>query len=406
MPRLRRYFSLFVILLLATVICGKLLLTPICCHPLYDGQSPRHPNLSTFEQKQWLVGWPWVFRKAMVFESLRPLPARMLSFYVQEQSMSLGLLAADIAVCLFMVLLVVGLSRFAFRRLMRGKWQFSLRGMFAIVTLAALALGWWTYQIHLSEQQQQLRDRLQAQGFAFDDVWYVGPDWLRRLWPAEDLPQFHRPVTTRCRRPLSNAGIAQLSLLKQMPSIRRLEVTLAEPGRIDDVQSLGRIEYLQFSGPTPDTDTLRRLAKASPLRSLAISGPTSDETIVAISECRSLSELLLSQAVGVTDEGIAELVKLPQLRDLRISGAQMTDRGMEELANITSLQSIVAGSDQVTEAGARQLLKLTNLQRTKRNTIVTGAKLPQDTQELLWERIPNISLQRPLRQPEAKETMK
>lgn len=406
MPRLRRYLPLLLILLLLIFIFGKLLLTPIRCHPLYDGDSPRHPNLSTFEQKQWLVGWPWVFRKAMVIETLRPSPAPMPAFYVREQSMSIVVLAADLAACLCMIVLVIGLSRFVFRRVMRGKWQFSLRGMFVVVTMVAVALGWWAYQIHLGQQQQRLRDRLHAQGFEFDDVWYVGPEWLRRFWPAEKLTQFHRPVTIRCRRRLSSKGIAQLSLLAEMPDVRRLEVTLAEPGRIGDVQSLARIEYLLFAGPTPETDTLRRLAEALPLRSLEIYGPTADETIVAVARRRSLSELLLANAVGVTDEGAAALTTLSQLQCLQLSGSKITDRGMEDLAKITSLQSIVAGSDQVTEAGARQLLKLTNLQRTKRNTIVTGAKLPQATRELLWQRFPNISLQSPLRQPAAKETMK
>jgi hypothetical protein len=64
---------------------------------------------------------------------------------------------------------------------------------------------------------------------------------------------------------------------------------------------------------------------------------------------------------NVTDEGLANIARLPQLQDAKIESTQVTDAGLAHLARLTELQRVSLDNTQVTDEGLAQLAGLTEL---------------------------------------------
>src|SRR5574338_74304 len=65
-----------------------------------------------------------------------------------------------------------------------------------------------------------------------------------------------------------------------------------------------------------------------------------DEDLEKLSQLDRVTSLDLSGCQFITDKGLQNLVRMPQLRELRVSGGQITDRGLEALQYLRNLRVI------------------------------------------------------------------
>src|SRR5689334_25253566 len=115
MPRLIRYVPPLLILLTLIFVCGKLLLTPV--------------DSRTGSARQ-EVGWPWVYSRALTIGG------------AGGNEFSIALLLADLALAVVVIGGAAALLFWWHRRTL-GRWQFSLRGLFATTLVAGLIALWF-----------------------------------------------------------------------------------------------------------------------------------------------------------------------------------------------------------------------------------------------------------------------
>ncbi len=80
-----------------------------------------------------------------------------------------------------------------------------------------------------------------------------------------------------------------------------------------------------------------------------------DALLEEVSRVGHLTALDLEGSHAVTDEGIRHLQRLPELRDLNLTGCSVTDRGLDVLRRLPQLETLKLLWTRVTDAGAANL---------------------------------------------------
>jgi hypothetical protein len=102
-------------------------------------------------------------------------------------------------------------------------------------------------------------------------------------------------------------------------------------------------------------EALAAIADLSDLRMLNLSNSgVDDESIAVVAELSQLRTLDLSMT-SVTDAGLGHVGAATSLRRLRLNHTAVTDQGLESLAALTNLQTLDVEGTSVTEAGAQRL---------------------------------------------------
>ena len=183
MPRLRRYLVPALLLLPVIFICGKLLLMPV-----EDSIFVRDVRTFGFQMyrdftsvSQISRGWPFVFERVIETSELAWVDPE-----VPSSEFSVGLLTIDALVLLAAIALAAWLLRRHYVR--RGAWlRFSLRELFILTAIVAIAAGWWT---RVNSEYQREQNLFPMFGYLAPNTDDACPGWLRRLWLAKDL--YHR----------------------------------------------------------------------------------------------------------------------------------------------------------------------------------------------------------------------
>jgi Leucine-rich repeat (LRR) protein len=89
----------------------------------------------------------------------------------------------------------------------------------------------------------------------------------------------------------------------------------------------------------------------------------SDPGLRALRAAPSISDLNLSFAEQIGDDGVSALRDWKHLRRLNLRGTKITDNALETIAGLKSLESLDVGSAQLTDAGPEHLTPLANLHR-------------------------------------------
>jgi Leucine-rich repeat (LRR) protein len=89
----------------------------------------------------------------------------------------------------------------------------------------------------------------------------------------------------------------------------------------------------------------------------------SDPGLRALRGAPSISDLNLSFAEQIGDDGVSALRDWKHLRRLNLRGTKITDAALETLAGVKSLESLDVGYAQLTDAGPEHLTALANLRR-------------------------------------------
>ena len=147
---------------------------------------------------------------------------------------------------------------------------------------------------------------------------------------------------------LMGAEIPQKPPSPDEQTVAALKAVGAEASRDDK----GRVVGVTFrENPKFTEDALALLAKLPDLKSLSLADtPTTDAGLAHIENLTGLEFLTLTKT-KVTDAGLAHLKKLTQLQVLNISGTEVTGTGLAHLAGAKNLGFLYAGGSRFSDAG-------------------------------------------------------
>jgi hypothetical protein len=161
---------------------------------------------------------------------------------------------------------------------------------------------------------------------------------------------------------------------------------------------LPRLEDLSLRFPLSD-EAILHVSRATGLSRLEIlNEPAADGSRPSISAAalRELGKLHKVQALSMTavatsDEHLAFLAQLPQLRYLRIGNDnRVTDDSLRLLGDLRNLESLYIRSRDITNAGLKHLESLTRLKALElRNTRITAASFKE-----LQRKLPDCKIYR------------
>ena len=125
-----------------------------------------------------------------------------------------------------------------------------------------------------------------------------------------------------------------------------------------------RVDWHQFRSLHSDSATdedLARLRKLRNLKELHLSGSDiTDDGLASLNKLRSLEHLSLSNT-DVSDAGLVHLKRLKRLRYLSLSGTSVNGNGLAYLPNLSNLRALYLFDCPVTDAGLAHLDGLVNL---------------------------------------------
>jgi len=167
-----------------------------------------------------------------------------------------------------------------------------------------------------------------------------------------------------------------LELLSEAPALESLE--LYECSEISNLYALSRIRKLKHLAIVPDDSlSFAPLVECKNLKSVKITGSSSidDLTLQSLARVESLESVDLSET-AVTDEGLAQLGKLPNLEKLilkeceEVTGEAFADFQFPESLKVLNLERATKISDE----GLAELERFSNLEelRLYRNKKIEG----------------------------------
>jgi hypothetical protein len=424
MSRLRRLLLPTLISFVALGVCGKLLLTSVqTSHGFRFHNSWSYVGALEF-------GWPWVYYKRINGTVFPPNPPSRLDI-----SYSRWLLITDVAV-LSAAVSAIWLILFWLWRRVGYRFRYSLRGLLLSTVVVAIPFGWLARQINDWRREQfwigELADvnvslaqgdyvdtvseglLISFSGVAIDSSHY--PGWLRRLWPDDKWPIFHRVWQLKIERwaNLRKRPFEPVleDALRAMSHVRHISFERDCGFKIIDPTAFSNVEQLEI-GDDIDDDTLRTIATFPALCSLTISGDgITDEGLARLAECRSLKEISILSS-QITDAGLASLSKCSGLENLQLHASSVTDAGVAQLARLRNLRFLSLYDTQITDASIDIIAKLPaleelwldwNMHLTDRGVrrlvgfpklIYGSLNLPQlsfETVDLLKHQIPNFEV--------------
>lgn len=202
---------------------------------------------------------------------------------------------------------------------------------------------------------------------------------------------------------VSDAGLAAVAGLTELEAIL-LPEEITDAG-LAHLAGLTRLRELNLS-QRPITDAgLMHLAKLDALESLALYGVEgiNGSGLAALEGAEKLAELDLSACRGLTDQGMASLARLSQLKKLSLP-PQTTDAGLSHLSALVNLRELEIDESQITDAGLVHLAKLQALENLSvMDTGLTDAAVPHLA---ALKNLSTLSLEKTRITPQGKERIK
>ena len=131
---------------------------------------------------------------------------------------------------------------------------------------------------------------------------------------------------------------------------------------VTELARLPRLRHLVIPFIALNDDKMQRLAGLRHLTTLEVGGPAlGDEALQSMGELWRLQALSVSGSFS--DDGLAHLRRLRQLRHLDVSSPLVADQGLIYLAELPALESLSLSSIRPTERGYRRLAKCSRLSR-------------------------------------------
>ncbi len=174
---------------------------------------------------------------------------------------------------------------------------------------------------------------------------------LQRLWSSERLVM---------------AKLQKLGATFKMAPVGGAVAELLDPDKRDFVAEL-RVLRNRALDQSPDQTlatghAIRYVPYFRKLKRLSLDASlTKDEDLRALSKIDSLTTVVLYDASGVTDEGVAHLAQLPYLMVLQVYGANIGDQSLLHLHGAKELYELYLTSDRFSNAAIASASKIASL---------------------------------------------
>jgi len=212
-------------------------------------------------------------------------------------------------------------------------FQFSLRTLLIVFTIAGLALGGYARSWKRHRDQRAAAELLKSK---FDTPGYAV-----------------RPY----------GGISQLSVACTDKS------SLTDDNLLDLLlfEKTGRkVACVQLIGSRITDEGLRNIVHLRSLKELMFKDmPIGDRGLAYVAQLPELRILRIEGPNAVTDEGLETLTKTPFLKTLGLVRMEITDDGLKHVANMTELEALSLTKVKITDAGLDHLRNLKRLKRLK-----------------------------------------
>jgi Leucine-rich repeat (LRR) protein len=271
------------------------------------------------------------------------------------------------AIQIFILLILLGETAIIvilYRLIKCRRFQYSLRTLFIVVTLFAIACSCIAVVLQNAKGQRDAVEAIKkAQGYVTYDFWDdaefqgkkgpPGPAWLRAL-----LGDYYFSDVVSVSGNLTDVEMVHL---KRLTKLRKLKIWMAY--RVSDaglayLKGLTELQILDLSSCSNISDAgIVHLKGLTKLQKLDLSSTqVTDVGLENIKGLTNLQELNLSHT-QVTDVGLEHIKKLTNLQELYLFETKITDEGLRHLKALKKLTRIFLWKTQVTDAGVQDLKK-------------------------------------------------
>ena len=203
----------------------------------------------------------------------------------------------------------------------------------------------------------QLEVFSELESVAIDSRYYFEDSRMGGIRKLKNLKKF---VLKRSRYATGTC----LELLAEAPLLESLELRdCNEITRLHELSRIRRLKHLTLVAD--DVLSLTPLRECRNLESVKLGNNSSidDSSMKVLGQVRTLKSIDLSKT-AVTDEGLAELAKLPNLEELKLEDCEnITGEGFEEFASPHGLKELnLRGVRKLNDAGLAELAKFEDLE--------------------------------------------
>jgi hypothetical protein len=242
------------------------------------------------------------------------------------------------------------------RRLLR-RFRYSLRGLLLVVTVAAIALGWYC---HRAREQKRAVESIKALG---GHVFYHGgekntPAWLWRL--SRLVGQDWLLSVTAVNLSRADVEKGDLECLKCLPRLKRLWLsqTGITDARLEPVASLRNLRFLHLHRTCVTDAGLARIARLKKLESLYLSNTQVTDAGVRYLKDLSAIRCLHLAETSVTEKSLPHLRGLKNLRTLDLRETQVAGPELAGLAELANLEYLLLSNTPVCDEDIEPLKQL------------------------------------------------
>ena len=244
----------------------------------------------------------------------------------------------------------------------RRRWlQYSLRSLFVLTAICALASYYVSSQLHQYYIEQDCLKELTKAGIRVTTR-NVAPHWLQWCLGSDRLFFMERVVGCQ--------------LFLQPPPT---------PDRLQLLSHLSQLETLEVDLMS-DSLTIETIPPncRGTLREFYLSGSDlTDQDLAGLEQMKSL-EFLTLDSREITDQGLKGIAGLTKLRYLSVEGTQLTDERLADVAKLGSLEALDISGTQVTDEGVKLLTKIKALRRVTLGSWHIHARSAETLAALSW----------------------
>ena len=189
------------------------------------------------------------------------------------------------------------------------------------------------------------------------------PDGLTNggLGQVTQIPSLEAVYVMRNNRLTDKA----LQLLRRLPRLKELALCgdLLTNEALGYLGEMPLLEYLFLNPPFGD-EALKHLRSLGGLKILYLfESPVTDAGMQYLSQVSTLEEIQAIRVGAITDEGVGYLTALPNLKRLNMYHEPLTNRSLQMLSQMQSLESLDLPFEGITDEGVAALANLRQLKR-------------------------------------------